>query len=90
MIQLVFKCIFHTPIKFDNLSPPLIKLLALSTYNEPNQISDARCWIHICPEETDRITFGSAAWAGHGSGADGGVVFDVEGLEDVTAVGATE
>lgn len=90
MIQLVFKCIFHTPIKFDNLSPPLIKLLTLSTYNEPNQINDARCWIHICPEETDRRTLSAAAGAGHGCGAGGGVVFDVEGLEDVAAVGATE
>lgn len=39
---------------------------------------------------TDRRTLGTAAGAGHGSGADGGVVFEVEGLEDVTAVGATE
>lgn len=39
---------------------------------------------------TDRITLGSAAGAGLREGAGGGVVFDVEGLEDVAAVGATE
>lgn len=65
-------------------------LLTLSTYNEPNQINDARCWIHISPKETLRITLGTAAGAGHGCGAGGGVVFDVEGFEDVAAVGATE
>lgn len=39
---------------------------------------------------TDRRTFGAAFGAGYGHGVRGGVVFDVEGLEDVTAVGATE
>lgn len=65
-------------------------LLTLSTYNEPNQINDARCWIHISPKETLRITLGTAAGAGHWHGVNGGVVFDVEGFEDVAAVGATE
>lgn len=39
---------------------------------------------------TDRRTLGTAAGAGHWHGVDGGVVFEVEGFEDVTAVGATE
>jgi fructose/tagatose bisphosphate aldolase len=39
---------------------------------------------------TDRRTLSAATGTGHGCGAGGGVVFDVEGLEDVTAVGATE
>lgn len=41
-------------------------------------------------EETGGITHRTAAWAGHWHGVNGGVVFEVEGLEDVTAVGATE
>lgn len=39
---------------------------------------------------TDRRTLSTAAGAGHGCGAGGGAVFDVEGFEDVAAVGATE
>ena len=38
---------------------------------------------------TDRRTLSAASGAGHWHGVDGGVVFDVEGFEDVTAVGAT-
>lgn len=39
---------------------------------------------------TDRRTLSAAAGAGYGHGVRGGVVFDVEGFEDVAAVGATE
>ena len=39
---------------------------------------------------TDRKTLSAAFGAGHWHGVNGGVVFDVEGFEDVAAVGATE
>lgn len=39
---------------------------------------------------TDRKTLSAASGAGHWHGVNGGVVFDVGGFEDVTAVGATE
>lgn len=41
-------------------------------------------------EETGGITHRTATGAGHRCGADGSVVFEVEGLEDVAAVGASE
>ena len=41
-------------------------------------------------DKTNRIALGTTAGAGHRSGADGGVVFDVGGFEDVAAVGTTE
>lgn len=55
-----------------------------------NPTNDVRCRGHIIPKESIRIAFGAAFGAGHGCGAGGGVVFDVEGFEDVAAVGATE
>lgn len=41
-------------------------------------------------DKTNRIALGTTSGAGHRSGADGGVVFDVGGFEDVAAVWATE
>ena len=41
-------------------------------------------------QRAELITFGAAVGAGHWHGVNGGVVFDVEGFEDVAAVGATE
>ena len=41
-------------------------------------------------EKSNFITLGAAAGAELREGANGGVVFDVGGFEDVSAVGATE